>query len=248
MSGQKLDAGANGAFCQLHLPNIFLRQRYTGAELVGTPGQISRFGNDACIQQCGGQIQQAGAAKPHGFTFPDDMERDFTLLQRHMIHRSGGAAHAAGDFGAFKCWAGGSGTGNSAIAISQYHLSVGADVDQQRQSIQLVKSGGHHAAHGIAAYKPCNVGKNAHGAGGGKERFGGKLHGFLLSGHIWRRDQRGRIDPKQQMVHGSVSHNGSGRNVLRGNGDGFGHAPRQASQGVDHAPAQRIAAALQRHL
>ena len=23
MSGQKLDAGANGAFCQLHLPNIF---------------------------------------------------------------------------------------------------------------------------------------------------------------------------------------------------------------------------------
>ena len=105
------------------------------------------------------------------------------------------------NIGTLKGRARGSGTGNTAVFISQNHLPVGADVNEQRQLLQRIKSGSNHAAHGIAADEACNVGQHPDTA------VCCQLQCFRYSRHIRRCYQRLGVDVQQQMVHGGIARN-----------------------------------------
>ena len=158
------------------------------------------------------------------------MVLNLSILQKHMVHGPLRSPHTAGDLGPLEGRPRGGGAGQRPIFITQHHFSVGADVDQQRQLLPLVKPGGHQAAHRVAPYEARNIGKNPDGAGDGQQPPRRKFPGLPLLGHIGGRDQRPGVNAQQQMVHGRIADHGPPGDLLRGDACLTGNLHRQGIQ------------------
>ena len=116
--------------------------------LVGTNRPLSV--DDTHADELGDRVHEAGPAEPDGLHVADDLEVQPVVVDRHDLDGAGGRAHAAPDRRGLEGGPRGSRGGQQSLAVAKDDLAVGADVDEQPESLVPVHPGGEDAGDDVA--------------------------------------------------------------------------------------------------
>ena len=105
----------------------------------------------AGARELGDDVDQARAADPGGCDIADHLQGDALVGNRDDLDGAGCRAHAAADRRGLKRRARGSGGRHEALAIAQHDLAVGADIDEESQTLVAIHPGSQHPGDDVAA-------------------------------------------------------------------------------------------------
>ena len=167
-------------------------------------------------------------------------------VEREVLDRALGRAHAEGQPAAFEGRAGRAGRAGEPVAVADHDLGVGPDVHEERQLLGPVDPRAHHPRHDVPAHVARDAGVDQRGD------VLAQLHPEVAGLHrgvegrrrdVGRAPDRTRVDPEQQLGHGRVAGQGDGGDVL-GVDPGAAHDPAQdAVDRADHHVLHAVEAA-----
>ena len=175
--------------------------------------------DDADAYELGHRVDEAGSAEPDRCDIADDADPHATVVDGDRLDRSRCGAHAVADGRGLEGGPGWCSRGHEALAVADHDLAVGADVDEQAQSLVTVHPGRQGARDDVAA----DVG--AEGGEDDRTRMRVQCHtevdgleaGVVAAGQDERRDaERLGVDAEEELHHRRVAGDGDLVDVGRG--------------------------------
>ena len=134
------------------------------------------------------------------------------------------------------------GAGDAAAAVPQDHLSVGPDIQQQRELLSLVESGRQKTGRSVRPTNPARSGRATTFPAGwtGSPSSPAECTGRPDRRGIRRLPQRGRGEAQGQVAHAGVPRQHGEDHLLRLPAHPAGHLPQDLLQSGQHRPLKGL--------